>query len=518
MLLRATRVESEQASTLDLFDRVVILYLVLPVFLFLFGWLELWAALPLALCVLYGLRSLVAPPPADGAKFPVSRMQLAVACVVGCAWTLLGGTDHFVFANYDWHIRDAVLHDLVTSPWPVSYAAPHGQESLLRAPLGYYLPAALVGKLFGLGTAHLMMALWTAAGATLFLLQVLSLTTARLRVILAVAVIIVLFSGFDIVGTLLSNPARNLGNLRIAQHLEWWAGRYQYSSMTTQLFWVPNHALAAWLTIGLLGRDSRRSLDAMLPLIVIAAALWSPLSALGLVPFMLLKVLQGSSPDRLLRLVHPRVWAPALPVGLVIAGYLGLDASHVPFKLNLNGDDAGDLTMDLMRQLQFFLLEAGVIGFMVLALRWSWEVVLALVVLLVLPTISFGPSNDLTMRASIPSLAVLAIAVSGALTSPVAGATDARKKLVLACMFCIGAVTPVQEMARAILLPAFPINMTATLIGAACGQYPAHYTARLKGQFVSRLLRAPHRIPLAPQGPEACFDPAYEMSMARGLL
>jgi len=31
----------------------------------------------------------------------------------------------------------------------------------------------------------------------------------------------------------------------VTKHLEWWAGRYQYSSMTTQLFWVPNHALGA---------------------------------------------------------------------------------------------------------------------------------------------------------------------------------------------------------------------------------------------------------------------------------
>ena len=28
----------------------------------------------------------------------------------------------------------------------------------------------------------------------------------------------------------------------ITSHLEWWAGKYQYSSTTTQLFWVPNHA------------------------------------------------------------------------------------------------------------------------------------------------------------------------------------------------------------------------------------------------------------------------------------
>lgn len=518
MLLRVTRVKSEQVNALDLFDRVVILYLVLPVPLFLFGWLQLWVALPLAACVLFSLRSLVGPQPADGTQFPITRMHLVVACLVGCAWTLLGGTGHIVFANFDWHIRDAVLHDLVVSPWPISYGMPRGGESMLRAPLGYYMPAALVGKALGLGTAHLMMALWTAAGATLFLLQVLTLTAPRLRIALVVAAVIVLFSGFDVVGTALSNPGRFLSNWNIVQHLEWWAGRYQYSSMTTQLFWVPNHALAAWLTIGLLARDSRRSLDPMLPVIVVAAELWSPLSALGLVPFVLLKVLHRSSPDRLLALLRPQVWGPALPVGLAIASYLVLDSSRVPAKWNFSDGDATDVMWDVLRQLQFFLLEAGIIGFVVLALRWSWEVVVALVVLLLLPTLIFGPANDLAMRASIPSLTVLAIAVCGALTRPTTGVTDARKKLVLVCMVCLGAVTPIQEIARALLLPAFPINMTATLIGAACGQYPAHYTAHLKNQFVTRLLRAPHLIPLGPQGPEACIDPAYKTMAERNLL
>jgi hypothetical protein len=375
----------------------------------------------------------------------------------------------------------------------------------LRAPLGYYLPAALVGKAFGLWIGHLAMGLWTAAGATLFLLQVLSLTRARTGAALAVAAIIVLFSGFDVIGAIISNP-RFLYTWNITQHLEWWAGSYQYSSQTTQLFWVPNHALGGWLTIGLLSRDTRRSpLDAMLPMIVVTAALWSPLSALGLVPFVLLKVLMGATRDRLLPLLHPQVWVPAVLVGLVIASFLTMDTARLPVTYTLT---SADFTMDLLRQLQFFLLEAGLIGFAVLALRWSWEVVLALVVLLLLPIVYFGPANDLVMRASIPSLAVLAIAACRVLTQQTMAANDSRKKLLLGCMLAVGAVTPIQEFARAIVLPAWPVNMRATLIGAACGRYLPHYTARLNGQIVGGLLRRPQRIPLDAQGSDACFDPA----------
>lgn len=518
MLFRAIRAESGQPGVLDPLDRVVIVYLALPLPIFLLGWLRLWAALPLVLCVLYALRPLVGHWSTGNLEFPISRLQLLVACLVGGTWTVFGGTTHWVFANFDWHIRDAVLHDLVASPWPVGYGEFHGGESLLRAPLGYYLPAALAGKLAGLGTAYLALSLWTAVGAALFLLQVLSLTPARVGVAVAVAATIVLFSGFDVIGTFLADTSRFVSSWDITRHLEWWAVRYQYSSMTTQLFWAPNHALGAWLTIGLLCRDSRRSLDATLPMIVVAAALWSPLSALGLVPFVLLKVVRGSSPERLLSLLHPRVWGPAVLVGLVVASYLVLDSSRLPLKLTISGGDAIDVTLDVTRQLQFFMLEAGFIGFAVLALGWSWEVVLALLLLLLLPVLSFGPGNDLVMRASIPSLVVLAIGVCLALTRPTPRAGDSPRKVLLGCMVAVGAVTPITEFARAILLPAWPINLEATLIGAACGQHMAHYTARLNGQFLGKLLRPPRPMPLGPQGPQACRDPARELMKSRGIL
>ena len=149
-----------RSTSLDLLDRLAVLYLVLPLPIFLFGWIEIWAAIPLALCGAYSLKSLAASLPAE--RWPVSAPKLAVAAAVGCAWAACGGTGHLVFANADWHLRDAVLHDLVTGRWPVGYGVLEGGDSLLRAPIGYYLPAALIGKWAGLLAAHAALAAWTA--------------------------------------------------------------------------------------------------------------------------------------------------------------------------------------------------------------------------------------------------------------------------------------------------------------------------------------------------------------------
>jgi hypothetical protein len=503
---------SDLPASLDPLDRVAIGYLCLPLVIFLVGWFEWWAALPLVACTLYALRPLIARWPAAGTRLPVTPLQLAVAVLIGCGWSILGGTDHLVFTNADWHIRDAVLHDLVNSPWPVGYGLLDGKETLLRAPLAYFLPAALVGKVAGLSMAHLAMAVWTAMGATLFLLQVLSLTRSRVGIAVVVAVVVVFFSGLDIVGSLLNDGPRFRTDWNITTHLEWWAGLYQYSSMTTQLFWVPNHALAGWLIIGLLYRDDRfTGIDTLLPILVVAAALWSPLTAIGLLPFVAWKAGAHMLQQHSLRLLHPKVWAPALMVGLPVAGFLTLDPTNIKKGLALSHDGFGDFVMDLLRQAQFFLLEAGFIGLAILAIRRSSEVALALLILAVLPFAYLGPGNDLVMRASIPSLAVLAIGASLSLVEKAADARGMRKKVVLGGLLAIGAVTSVAEFARAVVLPAWPINLRATLIGADCGRFPPHYVARLGDESIGHLLRHPNRISLGPQGPGACDNPAYEL-------
>jgi hypothetical protein len=510
---------SDTPLTLDPLDRVTIAYLTLPLVIFVLGWLVWWAALPLVACIAYALKPLAGPRSPQRVRLPITRLHLALAAGVGIGWTVFGGAGHLLFANPDWHIRDAVLHDLVASPWPVGYGVLDGEESLLRAPVAYYLPAALLGKLAGLSVAHVAMALWTAAGATIFLLQVLSLTPSRVFTAVMVVVVVVLFSGFDIIGCLLNYGGRFRANWNIAMHLEWWAGNYQYSSMTTQLFWVPNHALGGWLTIGLLFRDERGTpLDSMLPIIVVAAMLWSPLSALGVVPFVLWKVVASALRERSISFLDPRMWAPALLVGLVVAAYLVLDPARIPKGMSVGAEGAGQTTNDLLRVLQFFMLEAGILGFAILAIRPSSQVVLALVILALLPLAYFGPANDLVMRASIPSLAVLAIGACLALCrQPLAGGM-LKKKWLLAGLLIVGAVTPVQEFARATVLPAWPINLQATLIAADCGKFAPHYVARLGGEIIGHVLRTPHPMPLGLLDSHACDNPAMDLMREKHLL
>jgi hypothetical protein len=511
---------------LAVLDRIAILYLALPVSIFLVGWLEPWAAVPMLACLAFALRPLVITSHAPGLAADLPLWQLIMAIAVGCAWTVCGGIGHWVFANADWHVRDAVLHDLVTGTWPVGYGVEDGSPTLLRAPIGFYLPAALIGKMAGLAAANAALAVWTAAGAVIFLLQVLSLMPRRLGAALAGVAVIVSFSGLDAVGTVLRDPG-TLAHWDVTKHLEWWAARYQYSSMTTQLFWVPNHALGAWLGIGLLYR-LREDAEAasLLGIVVAAVSLWSPLAALGLVPFVVWRVFDTALRERSSRLFHPQVWVPTLAVGLVIAAYLTLDSGQIPrgWTLGRQGFGLAAVAEDLWRQAEFVLLEAGLFGVAILTIRRSVPVVLALGVLAILPVVRFGAANDFVMRVSIPSLAVLAIGACLALfaaqstseAAPVTLRANLRlKKAALAGLLLIGAITPLQEFARAAALDPWPANRDATLVDAACGSFLPHYVARLRDQTAAHLLKPPHTLSIGHAGSGACANPALRLERLR---
>jgi hypothetical protein len=168
-----------------------------------------------------------------------------------------------------------------------------------------------------------------------------------------------------------------------------------------------------------------------------------------------------------------------------------------------------------LRQAQFFILEAGLIGLAIFLIRRSTELIIAVGVLAVLPAVYFGPGNDLVMRASIPALTVVAISAFIALLDKTPQPKIFRKKAFLAGLLLVGAMTPIAEMSRAIIFPVWPINFQATLIGADCGGFAPHYVAGLGGQAIIHVLRRPSRVALGPLGPESCNNPASEIVWRR---
>lgn len=468
-------------SALDWIDRSICAYLALPILLFCFWFTPPVAGVLLSLAG-YGTYRVLWRSDARPSGIPARWLIAAFALSLG--WVAIAGVGHFFYANADWVMRDAVLHDLSIASWPTRYTAPDSSSFVLRAPIGYFLPAGAFGRMAGPEVADVALYLWTVLGWGLMLAAALRLFNTRGQRVLCLLVLVG-FGGMDLLGHLWAHRAAP----PIGGHIEWWARVIQYSSNTTLLFWAPNHALPAWLgAILILHHWRQPALALVTPVLAASIPLWSPLAAIGLFPFFLF----GLAWRRDFKLlVSPHSCLPFLPVALAVVLYLGMDAASV--RHNWQFENFPSTTSFAYYLVLFCLLEFGFLG-LVLARLGPLDPPLrvALVMLCLLPLYSFGPGNDLAMRSSIPALTVLALATVKPLTSGRGTLWHGLLVLVLV----IGALGAAQEPLRTLSRPAWKPKMqtlpnaTPPESPSAGLQFPVHYLAPASSSGIQMLMRS----------------------------
>ena len=367
----------------------------------------------------------------------VPLRTLAVALAISLLILALGGEGRFFYANSDWQIRDAVLRDMATNPWPFAYDI-SGKAYFLRAPLGMYLLPAMFGanaEIALLVSNAVRLALLLAIGAQLF--------EGKPERAIGLAVFI-LFSGWDVVGTAAYSA---LGAHMSWDHLEQWNFGHQYSSHITQAFWVPHHAFAggACALTFLLWRKGALPIGifaASIPLV----AIWSPLAIMGAVPFALFAGWHALR-RRAFDLNDVGLVVVASAVALPALLYLQIDAAKVGMHfLPTNATIwALCITLEVMPFAWPLLLDRKSE-----AVDWP---VLCLVsgLLLVMPLIQVGVSADFQMRASIMPLAILSILFAQWICFL---AEQPARRIALsyaAIAVTLGAATPLFELRRALV-------------------------------------------------------------------
>jgi hypothetical protein len=467
---------------LSLLDGFICLFLSLPLLLFC-AWFKWPFAIALAVMTVFGFQQLLQGSRLD--HFGVGPRLVLAIVAVAALWTALAGVGHFCYANSDWLTRDAVLRDLTRTAWPPEYESDGALPLILRAPVGYYLPAAALGSLLGLASADIALYVWTVIGFALVLCAATTLFSSSKQRWTCVGVMIA-FGGLDLVGYFLSRwtlPAPG-------EHIEWWAQFAQYSSNSTLLFWVPNHALPAWLGMLLVLRHWRTpALARIAPMLAATIPLWSPLAAIGLAPFFI----AGLDWRRDVRQVFAvRSGLPFLGLALLVARFLTLDAQTIPGGWAIDGfASAGDF---FERYALFCTLEFGILALVLLRLK-AFNVPLAtsLLILLALPIYRFGQGNDLVMRSSIPALMVFALAT----VRPLAEHARSASRYALMALLAVGALGAAQEPWRALMKPRWTMkDLTLGEISSPrahgyASALPPHYVATLNQPGLLALLREP---------------------------
>ena len=476
-----------EARQFDRLELAALAYLLAPMAPFLWGWWR-WPVALLATGLLALMVHAVLQRRQRGANRLPLRLWLLLA-VVAVLWVAASGLLGGLPLNEDWSVRMRVLRDLTVGAWPVGYGALDGGQAVLRFSMGFYLVPAGLGAAFGgVDAARLLMGLWTVLGVMLFFALVLQAWPSRRPAGAArLLALLVLFSGMDILGFLVGRAhVPELG-----EHIEWWTPWLQYSSQTTLLFWVPNHALTAWLGACIAWRHRDSGLAAApAALLLVAAALWSPLACVGLLPLLALACWHG----RPLRDVLAE--GLGLPV-LAALPLLGLLAAFVSFGIVIDAlpadlrGQAGVATAPARwyQWLTFELLEWGLPAAALASRgvrRQGWAFWAACGMLLVLPALRFGPGNDLVMRAGIAPLTVLLLCIAQTLYDR---RLEPRWHQALLLMLVLGCATPAQEFIRQ-AQPGSRWPDDGRNVVQALGT-PWHYVGVLRPGWLAQLLRAP---------------------------
>lgn len=428
-----------------------VLYLALPYGLFAAGWLRWPYAIVVGLLLVAGLLAARRPlgPPLDGSTPPIRGAQWGNFVFVLLTTAILlryAGVGGVGSQQTDWIKHNAVLHDLTVFEWPVRYAgdAARPQGACLTYYIAYYLPAAAVGKIFGLGVAHWALFVWTFLGLLLCAAWLGRLLGNRSWVFWGAWF---LMSGMDAVGVSLRGGGYHFC-------MEWWAIFGQLSSNMSLLVWVPQHMLGGWLATGLIVDRAERYGDLSLTGMVAAlTSLWSPFVTLGLVPFAIVLVLRG---NRRSAFTFANLVAMPVIVLLGVAYLTSLDPGGVPRQWGWQ--EYGPVWF-FPTYLVFLFLEFGFCA-LLLAIHMlqdpppalpsgGWNRVwlgMAVLVLIALPLYRVGISNDLLMRCSIPALFVFWVVALRVVSSSAFRLDTWRSSFLLLTLF-LGAIQPMFQLA-----------------------------------------------------------------------
>ena len=426
------------SEEIPVLHRLAIIYLMLPVVIWLVGWFEWWFGVPLALLVAVGVWQVLKP-----GKAKINRRTLLSALrsalrptnvallLIAFGWVMMTGAGGvFYDQTHHWVKHQAIFLDLSRGNWPVFlptwtpdlsvYLSGEVSQpgSLLRYYLGYYIVPGLVGKWFGPATLNVAVPLWTWCGVGLMLL--LFTRFHRGWRVLAAATVLVLFSGMDLVNGIL---LEGMEWLEIEFAWESWPGfrigrnrldgiwlkdvRVMYLSQTYGLMLIPQHFIAGGLCALLIVQLRRHGRFLAVSGVVLAAAtFWSPFIVIGLLPLAAVMLFENG----LRPFLRWQNLLLAIPLAALLFFYLSSGTGDIDrgWIWQIHSSDLPNLTRVLpILYLSEFVILAVLLVLLNPRLRRDMLFIASLATLLFLPMYSYGYHNDLVLRGQIPALFLL---------------------------------------------------------------------------------------------------------------
>lgn len=431
-------------------SRIGYLYIALPFLIFLIGWCRWYIFIPGILIILFCLIQLFRKSSLSWKVRADKRMLfyiLGIAFII-LVWLFFSGIGKFSYQNSDHYIRNQIFEILVRYDWPATTQFGGDRLGIVYY-IGFWLPAALFGKVFGMHAGFVFQFIWAFIGV--FLVYG-CICMYRRKLVLWPLFLFIAFSGMDIVGKLLLSG--DLHELITVSHIEGWAEKFQFSSNTTQLYWVFNQCIAAWLILILMILQKNNRFRIFLCALALISC---PLPFFGMIPVLIYYMFHSHYDNKRKKMDFKSFFRDTFsPENLIGGGFTGI-LTFLYIRENRSSQIVGDTLFAgvsirrlILLYLLFLLLEA--VLFFAVIYKYNKKNPLFYVILIWLvlcPFIVVGFGADFCMRASIPALFVLYLFMVDALTR--AEKEKRRWMLVLLLLLlAIGAVTPMREFIRSV--------------------------------------------------------------------
>jgi len=404
-----------ELKTKDLIS-IIVLYLGIPVIIFFFGFLNIFAGILsaaafIAACFFVfrdtgrsgsGLNAVKVPW-----KFLIFTALLALFVSV-----FTGVGEFFVWTAEDHPVRRAIMRDLVEYNWPLIYdpstqtnpeviEAIRGRGSyMLVYYLTYWMPAALIGKIAGFTAANAALVIYNSIGIVLI---VLAMASYLKRTSYATIVMLICFSGLDVIPYMI----RNITGTEMIWGFEGYVKHMSMISDIYSLMNVFNQCIPTWLIVAvILNLKDSRTLGFWGGLLFA----YSPWGTIGLIPVALCKIIT----DRKIKNVFTAANLITPVLSLLIFGSFYLASSGGTdvkgFTLSFFRADGDSFGVFLLSYLVLILTEVGMYV-LILFKRQKRNPLFWVCIgeLLLLPLYKISGPNDFLMRGAMAPLFVLCV-------------------------------------------------------------------------------------------------------------
>lgn len=399
-------------------------YLALPFVIFCLSFLRWYWGVPVSLLTIWMCWQYV-----KGISMTVPQMKwpsLAnwIIFLFSALLLFFDGVGGFWSQNPDFLMKNTILRDLSSQSWPLYYDL-SGQPVETQAKIGsdqvafvyylfYYLPAGVIGRLFGDLASRIALLIWSAAGLTLVIdgiLLVLKKYTIGYRKLLFVLLLFAVWGGLDVLGDAMLHPDQMKPGRFLFSTMEMWNNDEEYFWLGYQGFvggmvWAFNQFIPIWLVVVLvmLRQDSR-----YMAFVSSFLLLYSPWGIIGWAPVVLYVFFYANRSWQKIKesLTLSDSVFPILMLVIVGSYYMSKKGEGME-----QGFCWDFIPMEsfVWKYLLFLIVEVGVYVWVTRQFLYKnpW-LQIAMIMLVLLPFYKLNYSNDLLMRGSAPAILILFI-------------------------------------------------------------------------------------------------------------